>query len=1251
MPQLRGTSGSGCSAGTRGNSIHLTQALISSWSTRGSVLLPLLLVVLLQLQAVWGITPPDYYCSNSAVTPCPLCQSGNACNSIPMDNFADDFYSNPNYCSIPDTPATSYLPVPKFPASNICGSRNGVRSYSIQGPDNQLIGKAYVWVSFQGRLYITLQFDCNFMFSTEPDFNPVLMEVSVWNNPSDPSARTFASYTDVIYKQGYYNCYTLSVDLMQVCDASQDAVFTASPNDPKYVDCACKNDPDCATYNFRQAPVLYLRADMYLASYNQSNSGQCQRGPAQKYELADHTSRGEVEYYVPDCTAPPPSPPPPPNPLPPQPPPPPRPPSPRPPSPPRPPNPPPQMTTFQFYQNIMMNYPESTCSSLIYTFTNLLYTFQGGYETPLQCVGPDPLINGSGQLITLSIMFYRQSNADAFIDLMAPITGASPAMKVIVNQQLRLVCGSLVSVIGRSPPRGIIYIPDEMTAADWTELQCSPMPRPPSPSPNPPGKPAPSKPPSPPSPPPPPPPPPPSPPPGPPPPPSPRPPSPPLPPNPPGFGFEFIINYARGVSQSQCYEVMYTLEYKCEPEPMLRGVSQSQCYEVMYTLEYTYYTTFTSIYPSTHQPAPPPSPGVSQSQCYEVMYTLEYTYYTIFTSIYPSTHQPAPPPSPGVSQSQCYEVMYTLEYTYYTIFTSIYQPMRCSAPAATLLKAQIDFTVNKFSINMVYVFNRQSVGAIVKYLKIPCGSQIVISNGFNMSNFNSGNVEELITLRPISPQPPWPPFPPFPDNPLAPGRPSPRSPTISPPRPPPPTSSPPTPRPPSLSPSPGGGGAQPPPLPPGSSSVVQLNVQAVRNPPLDVLDCATLVVIAQATLNADRITTAVVPPTCTLSGPQAGIITLTNLVSFPTGPASDVDLFFARYSSQLTAGAMATALRLPCSNSTIIYAKQGPPNAVVETIQVIESCGKFDRIAYPGFNCVLVCCGAAVAGTLSLRVQQLDVRCETKTLDNVFIRLVISVQYQDNVFIMLVISVQYQDNVFITLVISVQYQVQKDAVYDAFYKLTDNKQQISSYIFDVVRATVPKMNLDDVFTEKEQIAQDIKQELTKAMTGYGYLIIAALVNDIEPAAKVKAAMNEISAARRRLRVKAAMNEINAARRMRMRVAALETAEANKVTVVKQAEAEAESKFLQGQGIARQRQAIIAGLRDSVKDFHTNIEGIDAKSVLELMLITQYFDTMKDIGSSSRSNTIFLNHSPGTMGEVSAQIRSAFMEASAGASQI
>jgi len=271
-------------------------------------------------------------------------------------------------------------------------------------------------------------------------------------------------------------------------------------------------------------------------------------------------------------------------------------------------------------------------------------------------------------------------------------------------------------------------------------------------------------------------------------------------------------------------------------------------------------------------------------------------------------------------------------------------------------------------------------------------------------------------------------------------------------------------------------------------------------------------------------------------------------------------------------------------------------------VAIIESCGKFEKIAHPGCNVLIPCIGQSVAGTISLRVQQLDVRCETKT----------------------------KDNVFVTLVISVQYQVQKENIFDAFYKLTDSRQQISSYIFDVVRATVPKMNLDDVFEAKEQIAHDVKEELTKSMNAYGFLIIAALVNDIEPAPKVKEAMNEINAARR------------------LRIAAAEKAEAEKVAVVKAAEAEAEAKFLQGQGIARQRQAIIGGLRDSVKDFSENINDITSKDVLELMLITQYFDMLRDVGGQNKSSTLFLPHSPGGLGEISAQIRGAFLESSAAA---
>lgn len=273
------------------------------------------------------------------------------------------------------------------------------------------------------------------------------------------------------------------------------------------------------------------------------------------------------------------------------------------------------------------------------------------------------------------------------------------------------------------------------------------------------------------------------------------------------------------------------------------------------------------------------------------------------------------------------------------------------------------------------------------------------------------------------------------------------------------------------------------------------------------------------------------------------------------------------------------------------------------TVQFIAQFGKFSRVAYPGFNCIHCYLGEAVAGSLSLRVQQLDVRCETKT----------------------------KDNVFVTMVVSVQYQVVKESLIDAFYKLTDSHQQITSYVFDVVRSTVPKINLDDVFVTKEEIAQAIKEELSSSMSAFGYTIIQTLVTDIDPAPKVKSAMNDINAAQR------------------LRVAALERAEAEKVQVVKAAEADAEAKYLAGQGIARQRQAIVNGLRESIVEFSDQVKGIDSQAVMDLMLVTQYFDTIKEIGASSKATTVFMPHQPGGVGDVASQVRNGFLQAASGQS--
>jgi regulator of protease activity HflC (stomatin/prohibitin superfamily) len=267
------------------------------------------------------------------------------------------------------------------------------------------------------------------------------------------------------------------------------------------------------------------------------------------------------------------------------------------------------------------------------------------------------------------------------------------------------------------------------------------------------------------------------------------------------------------------------------------------------------------------------------------------------------------------------------------------------------------------------------------------------------------------------------------------------------------------------------------------------------------------------------------------------------------------------------------------------------------TVAVVQRFGKFVRMAGPGIQ-MKVPFIDHIAGRVNLRVQQLDVAVETKTEDNVFVRMIVAVQY----FVL------------------------DDRVYDAFYKLDDAQRQIRSYVFDVVRAQVPKIKLDDVFEKKDDIAEAVKVELSHVMEGFGYGILKALVTDIEPDARVKEAMNEINAAQR------------------LRVAANEKGEAERILKVKLAEGDAQSKALQGKGIADQRQAIVAGLRDSVDEFQRSVPGTTAKDVMNLVLMTQYFDMLKEIGASSRSNAILIPHSPGNLSTLTDQIRNAMIEA-------
>ncbi len=249
-----------------------------------------------------------------------------------------------------------------------------------------------------------------------------------------------------------------------------------------------------------------------------------------------------------------------------------------------------------------------------------------------------------------------------------------------------------------------------------------------------------------------------------------------------------------------------------------------------------------------------------------------------------------------------------------------------------------------------------------------------------------------------------------------------------------------------------------------------------------------------------------------------------------------------------------------------------------QTAAIIERFGKFISIrnSGPQFKIPLI---DKVAGRLSLKIQQLDVIVETKTLDDVFVKLKVSVQYK----------------------------VLPEKVYDAFYKLDYPHEQITSYVFDVVRAEVPKMKLDDVFVKKDDIAIAVKTELNDAMMEYGYDIIRTLVTDIDPDPQVKIAMNRINAADRE------------------KTAAQYEGDAARILIVEKAKAEAESKRLQGQGIADQRREIARGLEESVDVL--NRVGINSQEASALIVVTQHYDTLQAIGQETNSNLILLPNSP------------------------
>ena len=249
-----------------------------------------------------------------------------------------------------------------------------------------------------------------------------------------------------------------------------------------------------------------------------------------------------------------------------------------------------------------------------------------------------------------------------------------------------------------------------------------------------------------------------------------------------------------------------------------------------------------------------------------------------------------------------------------------------------------------------------------------------------------------------------------------------------------------------------------------------------------------------------------------------------------------------------------------------------------QTTAIVERFGKFQNIRQSGLQ-IKIPVFDKISGRVSLKIQQLDVIVETKT----------------------------KDDVFVQLKISVQFQILREKVYDAFYKLQNPHDQITAYIFDTVRAEVPKMKLDDVFEKKDDIAQAIQRELKEAMLNYGYDIVKALVTDIDPDRQVKEAMNRINASERE------------------KVAAQFEGDAQRILIVEKAKAEAESKRLQGKGIADQRREIARGLEESVDVL--NKAGINSQEASALIVITQHYDTLQSIGSDTNSNLILLPNNP------------------------
>jgi regulator of protease activity HflC (stomatin/prohibitin superfamily) len=276
-----------------------------------------------------------------------------------------------------------------------------------------------------------------------------------------------------------------------------------------------------------------------------------------------------------------------------------------------------------------------------------------------------------------------------------------------------------------------------------------------------------------------------------------------------------------------------------------------------------------------------------------------------------------------------------------------------------------------------------------------------------------------------------------------------------------------------------------------------------------------------------------------------------------------------------------------------------------QTAAIIERFGKFKKVKGPGINAKIPFGIDKIVARPSLRIQQLDLVMESKTKDDVTVKLQLAIQF-------------------------VIPDIEK--VFDAHYKLTEPHKQMDAWVFDVVRSKVPFLELNEVYENKDEIAKDVEERLKERMHLYGFEIVRALVNDVIPPDKVKEAMNEVNT------------------QQRLQSAAQAEGEKKKILIVKNAEAEAESKRLQGEGIANQRRAIVKGYKESIQDFVAGLPSSSATEVMNMVIITQYFDTLDRLGADARSKVIFLPSTPGAVGDLMNQIQSAFIASLEGAEE-